>query len=156
MVPLVNTASRGPTEAHGPPSLPDEAIYFGMQLWPIEPTSWRPADSPDFPTKQDLDHTYWFVEELHRAMVALGLSHAAAARYVRNWSKYIGQLQKPPAVTKLMQEMAQRIDMHGRYPERQSDLKKWPSASAMRPPPAMSATGRSISGNCRSRLRQQS
>jgi hypothetical protein len=81
------------------------------------------ADNPDFPTKQDLDNTYWFVEELHRAMVALGLSHAAAARYVRNWSKYIGQLQKPPAAAKLMQEMAQGIDMHGRYPERQLDLK---------------------------------
>jgi len=56
-------------------------------------------------------------------MVALGLSHAAAARYVRNWSKYIGQRQKPPAAAKLMQEMAQGIDMHGRYPERQLDLK---------------------------------
>lgn len=49
-------------------------------------------------------------------MVALGLSHAAAARYVRNWSKNIGQLQKPPTAAKLMQEMAQGIDMHGRYP----------------------------------------
>ena len=63
-----------------------------------------------------------FVEELHRALVAEGISHKAAARYIRNWSKYIGQLQRPSAAASIMQDMAQGIDVHGAHPERKLDL----------------------------------
>ena len=117
-----------------------EAVFLGMVLWPLPPSPMiyinsrgdqapaRSTDDPTTPTKQDVDNTYWFVEELHRTLVAHGLSHSTAARYIRNWSKYIGALVRPAGAASIMQAMAQGIDTHGAYPERNLDLKnKMPS-----------------------------
>jgi hypothetical protein len=105
-----------------PTSAAGDVIYFGMMLWPLEPSSWRSPDDPSVPTKQDVDNTYWLVEELHRVMVAQGIGHRTAARHIRNWSKYVSQLQKPVAAASIMQVMAQGIDTFATQPDSGLDL----------------------------------
>jgi hypothetical protein len=98
-----------------------EAIYFGKTLWPPDACEFTFSEERT-PTKDDLENTYWFVEELHRAMTAGGTSHTAVARYLRNWSKYIERLQKPVAVAQLMRVMAEGLDRHAAAPDRNLDL----------------------------------
>lgn len=112
-----------------------EAVYFGMGLWPLPPPSMvyinkegdqapsKSSDDPTIPTKQDLDNTYWFVEELHRVLVSRNVEHRIAAKFIRNWARYIGALQKPAAAEAVMRDMAQGIDTFAQNPDSGLDLK---------------------------------
>ncbi len=117
----VHTNAAPPTQDAQAPA--DAAVYYGMVLWPIDVPEWRSKDDPVVPTKDDVDNAYWFVEELHRELLALGMGHRTVARKVRQWAKYIGHLQRPAAAASIMHDMAQGIDRVAMNPESDIALK---------------------------------
>jgi hypothetical protein len=113
-------------QVHVNPAKPEikpeaEAVYFGKVLWPLEAREFTMSEEKQ-PTKDDLENTYWFVEELHRAMAGRGFTHTAIARYLRNWAKYVEKQQKPVACAKIMRDMAEGLDIHAANPDRNLDL----------------------------------